>query len=258
MQSHSLERQFACPFEDCSSSYRRKDHLNRHLLRHQGKTFGCPVEQCNSEFAFQGNMTRHIKEFHEEDSSLTPDDGPKQYVCPEAGCGKVFKFALKLQKHKDSHGMDILTLSVKLDSVEAFCFEPGCMKVFTNDQCLKAHVQTCHQHITCHIRGIKQLKKNIKRHLRTHETKQLVDSVKCSVAGCNRTFSTGDFEADELFRLRPRGGRKRRASSIESLIRKRISPADMSGSALGCPPEYLSWLLSVNSEDLQEGVTSGT
>ncbi|KAK6937005.1 Zinc finger C2H2-type [Dillenia turbinata] len=299
MQSHCLERQFTCPLEDCNSSYRRKDHLNRHLLRHQGKTFVCPVQQCNSEFAFQGNMTRHIKEFHGEDSSFTPDDGPKQYVCPEAGCGKVFKFASKLQKHKDSH--------VKLDSVEAICLEPGCMKVFTNDQCLKAHVQTCHQHITCHICGTKQLKKNIKRHLRTHETKQLVDGVKCIVAGCNREYSTmsnlqqhvkvahlnlrpfscripgcdmsfsfkhvrdnhektgrhvhtqGDFEeADQLFRSRSRGGRKRRALSIESLMRKRVTLPDMSGSALGCAPEYLSWLLSVDSEEQQERVTSGT
>ncbi|KAK6927822.1 Zinc finger C2H2-type [Dillenia turbinata] len=297
MQSHSLERQFICHLEDCNSSYRRKDHLNRHLLRHQGKTFMCPVEQCNREFAFQGNMTRHIKVFHGEDSGLTPDDGPKLYVCREAECGKVFKFASKLQKHKDSH--------VKLDSVEAICLEPGCMKFFSNDQCLKAHVQTCHQHIICHICGTKQLKKNIKRHLRTHETKQLVDSVKCSVKGCNKTYSTmsnlqqhvkaahlnlrpfscripgcdmsfsfkhvrdnhektgrhvhthGDFEeADQLFRSRSRGGRKRRALSIESLVRKRITPPDMSGSALSCAPEYLSWLLSVDSEDQQERVTS--
>lgn len=82
-----------------------------------------------------------------------------------------------------------LTAAVKLDSVEAFCSEPGCMKPFTNDQCLKAHLQLCHQHITCDLCGAKQLRKNIKRHLRTHETKDSMEKVKCNYKGCDHTFS---------------------------------------------------------------------
>ncbi|KAK8643178.1 hypothetical protein V6N13_012484 [Hibiscus sabdariffa] len=183
LQSHSLERPFACSVEDCRASYRRKDHLNRHLLQHQGKLFKCPVENCNSEFAFQGNMTRHLKEFHDEESSSTDAGSRKQCVCQEVGCGKVFKFASKLKKHEDSH--------VKLDSVEAYCSEPGCMKYFTNEQCLRAHVQSCHAYINCHICGAKQLKKNIKRHLRSHESGGVAsERIKCDFEGCPDTFST--------------------------------------------------------------------
>ncbi|OMO95349.1 Zinc finger, C2H2 [Corchorus capsularis] len=182
LQSHSLERPFVCLVDDCRSSYRRKDHLNRHLLQHQGKLFKCPVENCNKEFAFQGNMKRHVKEFHDEDSS-SPDAGTQdQHICPEVGCGKVFKFASQLRKHEDSH--------IKLDSVEAFCSEPGCMKYFTNEQCLRAHVQSCHQYITCEICGTKQLKKNIKRHLRSHDTGVALERIKCDFQGCPHTFST--------------------------------------------------------------------
>ncbi|XP_034692723.1 transcription factor IIIA [Vitis riparia] len=290
MQSHSLERPFTCPVDDCQSSYRRKDHLTRHLLQHQGKLFTCPVENCKRRFAFQGNMKRHIKEFHDEESP--PNDvGSKQYVCPELGCGKVFKFASKLQKHEDSHA--------KLDSVEAVCLEPGCLKHFTNEQCLKAHLQSCHQHIICEICGTKQLKKNIKRHLRTHESVCSSERVKCHFKGCLHTFSTksnldqhvkavhlklrpfvcgipgcgmrfpfkhvrdnhektgchvythGDFEElDEQFRLRPRGGRKRKSPPIEALLRKRVTPPSQSDSILCQGPEYLSWLLS-DAEDQQ-------
>ncbi|EOY17266.1 hypothetical protein SCA6_009669 [Theobroma cacao] len=183
LQSHSLERPFVCSVDDCHANYRRKDHLNRHLLRHKGKLFKCPIENCNREFAFQGNMKRHVKEFHDDEDSSSPGLGSqKQHVCQEVGCGKVFKFASKLRKHEDAH--------VKLDSVEAFCSEPSCMKYFTNEQCLRAHVQSCHQYISCEICGTKQLKKNIKRHLRSHEPGDVSERIKCDFEGCCHTFST--------------------------------------------------------------------
>ena len=93
-----------CTFDDCQASYRRKDHLTRHLLQHEGKTFKCPIENCNLNFSIQGNMKRHVKEIHGEDSTSTNVKNQKQFVCPEIGCGKVFKFASKLRKHEDSHG----------------------------------------------------------------------------------------------------------------------------------------------------------
>ncbi|XP_061988525.1 transcription factor IIIA isoform X2 [Rosa rugosa] len=266
----SHARPYVCSVDDCHSSYRRKDHLTRHLFHHQGKLFKCPIENCNSEFAFQGNMTRHVSELHGEDCPSANDGCQKQHVCQEKGCGKVFRFASQLRKHEDSH--------VKLDRVEAFCSEPGCMKQFPNEQCLKAHIQSCHQHITCEICGTKQLKKNIKSHLRTHEEGGSMERIKCDYEGCLQTFTKksnlrqhvkavhlenkpfvccfpgcgkrfaykhvkdnheksgchvhahGDFEeADEKFRSRPRGGRKRQCPTVEMLVRKRVSPSKQSG-----------------------------
>lgn len=250
-----------CPVDDCHSSYRRKDHLTRHLLQHQGKLFECPVDTCKRRFSIQANMKRHGKEFHSEPSS-SGNDSPKQYVCSAIGCEKVFKFASKLRKHENSH--------VKLDTQEAFCSEPGCMRYFTNEQCLKEHVRSCHQHVVCEKCGTEQLKKNIKRHLRMHEAPASSERVKCSYECCPSTFSTvsnlnqhikavhlelkpfackfpecgktfsfkhvrdhhersachvytyGDFvESDEQFRSRPRGGRKMKYPGVETLMRKR-------------------------------------
>ncbi|XP_057458461.1 transcription factor IIIA-like [Lotus japonicus] len=279
MRSHSAERPYVCTVDDCKASYRRKDHLTRHLLQHQGKTFKCPIENCNSSFSIQSNLKRHVDELHDGKSTSTCVESQKQYVCPEVGCGKVFRYASKLRKHEDSH--------VKLDSVDVVCLEPGCMKHFTNAQCLRDHVKSCHQYVTCDICGTKQLKKNLKRHLRAHEAGSSSELFQCEYEGCDCTFSSkpnlhthekavhfkekpyvcgfpdcgmrfaykhvrdnheqtakhvftlGDFEeADEQFRSRPRGGRKRVCPTVEMLIRKRVTP----------PSQLESWLHMQDSE----------
>ncbi|XP_020242143.1 transcription factor IIIA isoform X2 [Asparagus officinalis] len=274
-------RPFTCLIEDCYLNYRRKDHLNRHLLKHQGKLFDCPMENCKKRFAFQGNMTRHVKEMHGDESSV---EGEKQYICSEVGCGKTFKYASKLRKHEDSH--------VKLDYVEVICAEPGCLKAFANSDCLKAHMQSSHRHVLCETCGTQQLKKNFKRHLRIHEGNVETERIKCNFQGCQYTFSNksnlnkhikavheelrpfpclfsgcgqkfsykhvrdnheksgahvhvlGDFlEADERWRSRPRGGRKRKDFSVEMLMRKRVASLDQD-SAVNDGINYLRWLLS--------------
>ncbi|KAG9449066.1 hypothetical protein H6P81_009031 [Aristolochia fimbriata] len=285
MQGHSFERPFSCNVDDCRKSYRRKDHLTRHMLSHEGKLFVCPMENCSSRFAFQGNMTRHVKELHDGE----PVERQKQQICQETGCGKVFKFASQLKRHADSH--------VKLDFTEAICSEPNCKQYFSNEECLRAHIQSCHRHVECDVCGARQLKKNLRRHLLSHEGKvsSVSERIRCSYSGCCCTFSTvsnlnqhikaihlehrpfacrfsgcgkkfpykhvrdnheksgthvyvsGDFvESDEQFRSRPRGGRKRKPVTIESLQRKRVVPPGQS-SVLDNGSEYLSWLLA--SED---------
>ncbi|XP_078164954.1 transcription factor IIIA-like [Carex rostrata] len=182
MFSHSSQKLFSCPWEDCKSSYKRKDHLNRHLMSHQGKTFSCPVESCNSRFVIKANMNRHVKDFHE---CISPDKEHKQkqleFVCQEVGCGKTFKYPSKLATHEKSH--------VKLDCCEVICMEQDCLKHFSNAECLKEHMKLCHSYITCETCGKKQLKKNMKRHQRTHEEGTAMPKIKCSFEDCKATFS---------------------------------------------------------------------
>ncbi|XP_020079781.1 transcription factor IIIA isoform X3 [Ananas comosus] len=259
MQSHSLERPFSCPVEDCRQSYRRKDHLTRHLHTHEGKLFACTIEGCDRRFNIKANMQRHVKERHEDGS---PCENKKQYACKE--CGKTFKYASKLRKHEDSHVSTMEKVEnfksqrlwllksgafcVKLDCVEVVCCEPGCFKTFTNAECLKAHVQFCHQHTQCEICGTKQMKRNIKRHKRKHEGVIVAERVQCSFKDCHLSFSNGDFlEVDEQSQSRCKGGRKRKTLSVETLTRKRVAPPG-EASCLDDGTEYMRWLLSGDTQ----------
>ncbi|KAH0451863.1 hypothetical protein IEQ34_019162 [Dendrobium chrysotoxum] len=63
------------------------------------------------------------------------------------------------------------------------------MKPFTNSECLKAHIQSCHKYVKCEICGAQQLRKNFKRHQRTHEGVISKERIKCSFQGCEQSFS---------------------------------------------------------------------
>ncbi|KAF6151163.1 hypothetical protein GIB67_037371 [Kingdonia uniflora] len=323
MLSHSLERSFCCPVDDCGSSYIRKDHLTRHLLQHQGKLFTCPRENCNEKFAFHANVKSHISEVHDEEKPSSSDNSG-QHVCQEVGCGKEFKFVSKLRRHEESHGKFPspfflifssamkLPFSMKLDSVEVFCGEPGCLKAFTNAECLRAHLWSCHRYISCAVCGTKQLKKNIKRHMHTHEASADNDAsaekeIKCRFEGCRHTFTStsnmnqhfkavhlelrpfacrkagcgkkfpyrhvrdnhencgahvyveGDFEeSDELFRSRPRGGRKRKSVTVDMLLlRKRVAFEDTISRLAGARRfDYIENLLE-HQKTLSQGRREG-
>ncbi|KAH9611997.1 hypothetical protein KSS87_000029 [Heliosperma pusillum] len=182
--THYVERPFACPVDDCNASYRRKDHLNRHLVQHEGKLFKCPMDNCSKEFSVHGNISRHLKKYHEgnegERSPIDTAEEQKKHVCQKSGCGKEFKYASQLQKHEESH----------VECSEAYCADPSCMKAFANRECLQAHMRSCHQYIICEVCGSKHLRKNYKRHLSSHDDDCSSEILKCNFEGCDHSFTT--------------------------------------------------------------------
>eukprot|EP01084_Bolivina_argentea_P039876 73684_1 len=86
---HSNARPFKCTFNNrCNKSYKREDHLKRHLLTHKNeKLFKCNYTNCNLKFNQNYHLRRHIKCVH----------GPPQYKCNY--CNNKFQKKRKLNKH---------------------------------------------------------------------------------------------------------------------------------------------------------------
>ncbi|XP_059073296.1 transcription factor IIIA [Cryptomeria japonica] len=291
--SHSALRSFACPIVGCLRSYKRQDHLNRHLLKHEGELVVCPKEDCKLQLSTVSNLKRHLNRHRErgdswQSQSVKPKETTKKHICPDRYCDKAFKYPSKLAKHLDDVHSTKYT--------EIICCEPGCLKYFTNAEALKEHLRRAHNHICCEVCGSRQLKKQIKRHMRIHENQTCVKSIacpherclhnyttksnlrqhiksvhlelkpfKCQFGGCGMTFAhksardkhelsgthcyvQGDFiEEDAAFQSRPRGGRKRKAFTIDSIFRKRVAGPDQS-TVLENGFPFMDWLMSDNAQ----------
>jgi general transcription factor IIIA len=263
------------------------------MVKHEGKLFVCPKEDCKLQLSSMSNLKRHVKRHGERGESWQSlnlqSREVKNYPCPKPCCGKVFKSPSRLVKHLD----DVHSTTY----VQVVCCEPGCLKYFTNAEALREHVQQNHSRICCEVCGSQQLKKQIKRHMRIHESQTCVERIKCHFDNCLHSFTRksnlnqhiravhlglrpfkcrfhecemsfshkavrdnhektgrhcyvqGDFlEEDAAFQSRPRGGRKRKMFTINTLLKKRVACPDRSSTVLDNGSSFLDWLTSSSRE----------
>ncbi|KAL6229153.1 hypothetical protein BDW75DRAFT_235420 [Aspergillus navahoensis] len=67
MPQHSpAQTSFQCKYPGCSATYRRKEHLNRHMARHnRHEHFSCP--HCDSTLVRRNDLLRrHVRKYHPE------------------------------------------------------------------------------------------------------------------------------------------------------------------------------------------------
>ncbi|CAM6125277.1 unnamed protein product [Calypogeia fissa] len=261
MRSHSDQKPFVCPERDCGCAYKRKDHLNRHMKKHQGVLYFCPQPGCDEKFTVNSNLQRHLK--HHDERKHSKSVGEKIHVCSWPDCGMAFKYPSLLQTHKGR-------VHEKLEYAELICIYPGCGDQFSSEKALVEHAETCHPYLLCEVCGETIPRKSFLRHARTHGARVPCEVVcphdgcgktytresnlrvhvrsvhlnlkpfTCSHEGCNKTYAhksaldghgqsgvhslpTTDFgDRDELLLSRPRGGRKKIAfDKVETYLKKK-------------------------------------
>ncbi|KAF2149971.1 hypothetical protein K461DRAFT_270523 [Myriangium duriaei CBS 260.36] len=67
--SKSIERKFACPFDGCTKSYGRAEHLSRHQLNHMPKQiYHCQQPNCDRRFVRPDLLNRHAMRHENRES----------------------------------------------------------------------------------------------------------------------------------------------------------------------------------------------
>ncbi|KAL2653392.1 hypothetical protein R1flu_021520 [Riccia fluitans] len=181
LRSHSEQKPFPCPFDGCSCTYKRQDHLHRHMKKHEGIRFSCSVTGCEKSFSVKANLERHLKR-HRENPNFpkTKYCGEKNHKCSHPGCEKAFRFKSQLQTHEDTaHG---------LVNTQFICVYPGCGDKFPNDAELVKHAVEAHPYLLCEVCGETIARKNFSRHVRNHGAPKPI-KVACPYEGCTHQYN---------------------------------------------------------------------
>ncbi|KAH3666479.1 hypothetical protein OGAPHI_003475 [Ogataea philodendri] len=190
LRSHTNERPFACTI--CEETFIRKDHLQRHMLKHTTpddkpfhcsicskgvnslqhlkrhekthyKSFKCHFESCEEAFYKHQSLKAHINSVHDA----------ARLTCTE--CGKAFSRPGRLSDHMEKQHSDTAKL---------ICEYPGCFKAFKVWSALQLHIKSEHSKISCEICGKKCAgPTGLANHMKIHEDNDELKIWKCSICG---------------------------------------------------------------------------
>jgi uncharacterized Zn-finger protein len=145
------DNRFLCSY--CSNTFKSKDTLRRHMVRHTEKSkFKCTL--CPRKFFFERDLKFHLKQ-HANPKIYTCEDCGKSYGSNTAlkthilthsdtreflctfndSCLKRFRTKFSLQNHIKTHTKD----------KDFFCFAPNCNLKFTQKNILQRHLKAKHQ-----------------------------------------------------------------------------------------------------------------
>mmetsp|Transcript_20287 Transcript_20287/g.30144 ORF Transcript_20287/g.30144 Transcript_20287/m.30144 type:complete len:341 (+) Transcript_20287:133-1155(+) len=164
MRSHTGEKPFTC--SHCNAAFATRQHLNRHEKTHSlKKPFSC--SQCECRFVKHNQLRRHIFKQH---------DGPMPFQCSADGCEAGFEYRSQLKRHETIHTGEKTN----------HCLYDNCDASYRRFCDLVAHVKRDHATTyRCAKCGLEfDKKKPYKNHLQVH-----AEPVACIADGCFKIFS---------------------------------------------------------------------
>ena len=157
---HSGLRNYKCKF--CDKSYKRSDHLNRHMITHQEEKTPFECNYCHKKFSFKYHLKTHINNIH--------IINPFKFKCEI--CGEFFHKKIKLLKHKRREHKE------KVEKIK--CYYPYCYKSYLTQSKLDEHIKKIHHNLDIDIINQEIEEKNKKEKF----------FFKCPYDDCKKIYST--------------------------------------------------------------------
>ncbi|KAK5664103.1 hypothetical protein OQA88_318 [Cercophora sp. LCS_1] len=176
--SHTHEKKYMCEEPDCGKSFVTSTRLRRHALVHEGaERFRCRgYEPCNKSFRKHQTLQRHVRTDHL---------GAHAFECGNDGCEAGFDSAGALRRHVEKeHG------ELKFWCDECSTDEPGRVG-FTTMQLLQAHMRK--EHVNCAFCDTKCTSQGeLERHIDLYHSGTSLQERKtivCTYEGCGKSFT---------------------------------------------------------------------
>lgn len=164
--SHSEIKPFPC--SSCNKGLTTKQQLKRHEITHT-KSFICPYENCGETFYKHPQLRAHILSFHLEKLKC-------QY------CDKNFQRPYRLKNHIAKHHNPDVENPYQ-------CTFNACSQSFKTWSQLQAHTKADHPKIPCTICDKPCVGEiGLKMHMKVHDESLVVRNWKCNICGPENSF----------------------------------------------------------------------
>lgn len=215
LRSHTNDRPFKCPYDDCDKDYLEEKHLSQHIKgsHTNDRKYNCPEPGCGKSFVTNTRLRRHalvhegadryrcrgygdcVQSFRKHQTLQrhirTAHLGQSAYPCGNDGCDAGFDTASALRRHVDREHGDLKFWCDECNA-EAEGDDNGCRRVgFTTMLLLQAHMKK--EHNNCAFCGVRCGTQNdMMRHVELYHSAKTVEdrkTIACSWEGCDKKFT---------------------------------------------------------------------
>lgn len=215
LRSHTNDRPFKCPYDDCDKDYLEEKHLSQHIKgsHTHDRKYTCPEPGCGKSFVTNTRLRRHAlvhegadryrcRGYGDCDQSFrkhqtlqrhirTAHLGQSAYPCGNDGCNAGFDTASALRRHVEREHGDLKFWCDECN-VEAEGEDNGGRRVgFTTMLLLQAHIKK--EHNNCAFCGVRCGTQNdMMRHVELYHSAKTVEdrkTIACTWEGCDKKFT---------------------------------------------------------------------